>query len=58
MQVIEVENPESAIVFCNTRDETKRVAEALQNQGFTAGWLNADLAQKRSRKGDGSHAQQ
>jgi len=45
MQVIEVENPESAIVFCNTRDETKRVAEALQQQGFAAGWLNADLAQ-------------
>ncbi|MEO7032851.1 MAG: DEAD/DEAH box helicase [Polyangiaceae bacterium] len=50
MQVIEVENPESAIVFCNTRDETKRVAEALQNQGFTAGWLNADLAQNDREK--------
>jgi ATP-dependent RNA helicase DeaD len=50
MQVIEVENPESAIVFCNTRDETKRVAEALQNQGFAAGWLNADLAQNDREK--------
>jgi len=50
MQVIEVENPESAIVFCNTRDETKRVAEALQQQGFTAGWLNADLAQNDREK--------
>jgi ATP-dependent RNA helicase DeaD len=50
MQVIEVENPESAIVFCNTRDETKRVAEALQNQGFAAGWLNADLSQNDREK--------
>ena len=50
MQVIEVENPESAIVFCNTRDETKRVAEALQQQGFAAGWLNADLAQSDREK--------
>jgi ATP-dependent RNA helicase DeaD len=50
MQVIEVENPESAIIFCNTRDETKRVAEALQQQGFAAGWLNADLAQNDREK--------
>ena len=29
LKVIEVENPESAIVFCNTKDETKRVAATL-----------------------------
>ncbi|MDX2054103.1 MAG: DEAD/DEAH box helicase [Polyangiaceae bacterium] len=46
IQVIEVENPESAIVFCNTRDETKRACAALQAQGFDAEWLNADLPQK------------
>jgi ATP-dependent RNA helicase DeaD len=45
IQLIEVENPESAIVFCNTKDETKRVAAALEQQGFAADWLNADLAQ-------------
>ncbi|HEY4159164.1 MAG TPA: DEAD/DEAH box helicase, partial [Polyangiaceae bacterium] len=50
IQVIEVENPESAIVFCNTRDETKRVAQALQQQGFAADWLNADLAQNDREK--------
>jgi ATP-dependent RNA helicase DeaD len=44
-QVLDVENPESAIVFCNTRDETKRVAKALQERGFAADWLNADLGQ-------------
>jgi ATP-dependent RNA helicase DeaD len=45
VSMIEVENPESAIVFCNTRDDTKRVAAALQAQGFAADWLNADLSQ-------------
>lgn len=45
LRIIEVENPESAIVFCNTRDETKRVAQALKDQGYSAEWLNADLPQ-------------
>jgi ATP-dependent RNA helicase DeaD len=45
VRIIEVENPESAVVFCNTRDETERVAQALQKQGFDADWLNGDLAQ-------------
>ncbi|HWA74903.1 MAG TPA: DEAD/DEAH box helicase [Polyangiaceae bacterium] len=45
VQVIETDNPESAIVFCNTRDETKRVAAGLNQQGYAADWLNADLPQ-------------
>ncbi len=45
VQIIETENPESAIVFCNTRDETKRVAAELNQQGYAADWLNADLPQ-------------
>jgi ATP-dependent RNA helicase DeaD len=44
-QILDVENPESAIVFCNTRDETKRVSGALVKLGYEADWLNADLAQ-------------
>jgi ATP-dependent RNA helicase DeaD len=50
LQVLEVENPESAIVFCNTRESTKRVASALQQQGFEADWLNADLGQAEREK--------
>ena len=50
IQVIEVENPESAIVFCNTKDETKRVAGALEQQGYSADWLNADLPQSDREK--------
>jgi ATP-dependent RNA helicase DeaD len=45
VQIIESENPESAIIFCNTRDETKRVAAELNQQGYAADWLNADLPQ-------------
>jgi ATP-dependent RNA helicase DeaD len=45
VRIIEVENPESAVVFCNTRDETERVAQALQRQGFDSDWLNGDLPQ-------------
>lgn len=45
VQIIETENPESAIVFCNTRDETKHVAAELNQQGYAADWLNADLPQ-------------
>jgi ATP-dependent RNA helicase DeaD len=45
IKIIEVENPESAIVFCNTKADTERVAEALERQGFEAAWLNGDLPQ-------------
>jgi ATP-dependent RNA helicase DeaD len=45
VKIIEVEDPESAVVFCNTRDETQRVAEGLKNRGFDADWLNGDLPQ-------------
>src|ERR1700689_4450433 len=33
-RILEVEDPESAVIFCNTRDETQRVAEGLQARGF------------------------
>jgi ATP-dependent RNA helicase DeaD len=45
VRILEVEDPESAIIFCNTRDETQRVAEALKARGFDADWLNGDLPQ-------------
>jgi ATP-dependent RNA helicase DeaD len=58
MRMLEVENPESAIIFCNTKVETERVAEALERQGFAAAWLNGDLPQsdregvmRRTREG-------
>jgi ATP-dependent RNA helicase DeaD len=45
VKVIEVENPESAIVFCNTRDDTRRASAALTQAGYDAAWLNAELSQ-------------
>jgi ATP-dependent RNA helicase DeaD len=50
VRIIETENPESALVFCNTKDETQRVAEVLQNKGFDADWLNGDLEQRERER--------
>jgi ATP-dependent RNA helicase DeaD len=50
MRVLDVEDPESAIVFCNTKDETERLAEALQNRGFDAASLNGDMDQREREK--------
>ncbi|MEZ4329299.1 MAG: DEAD/DEAH box helicase [Polyangiales bacterium] len=59
VRIIEVEDPESAIIFCNTKVDTERVATELQNAGFNAEWLNGDMAQSdrekvmaATRKGD------
>jgi ATP-dependent RNA helicase DeaD len=46
VRVLEVENPESAIIFCNMRSETEHVATALKRAGFQADWLNGDLPQR------------
>src|SRR5262249_44841831 len=49
-RVIDVENPESAVIFCNTKDETERVAQALARAGYDADWLNGDLPQESREK--------
>ena len=51
--------PESAIIFCNTREETTTVAKYLTKRGFSAAAINSDLSQKErervlSGKRDGS----
>jgi ATP-dependent RNA helicase DeaD len=46
VRILEVEDPESAIIFCNMRSETERVAGSLKAAGFNADWLNGDLPQK------------
>ncbi|MBI5533753.1 MAG: DEAD/DEAH box helicase [Deltaproteobacteria bacterium] len=50
LRILEVENPESAVIFCNTKDETERVATALSRAGFEADWLNGDLPQSDREK--------
>ena len=50
LRVIDAEKPASAIVFCNTKDETERVATFLQKEGFAADWLNGDLSQSERER--------
>ena len=39
-------HPESAVVFCNTKIEVKRIAESLGNDGFNVLALHGDLEQR------------
>jgi len=44
------EEPTSAMVFCNTREETRKVHEFLQQRGLPSEMLSSDLSQaKRER---------
>jgi ATP-dependent RNA helicase DeaD len=50
VRVLEIEDPESAIIFCNTKAETETVARQLSAAGFNADWLNGDLPQNDREK--------
>src|SRR5262245_40542256 len=50
IKVLEDEDSESAIVFCNMRSETEQVASGLKQAGFDADWLNGDLPQREREK--------
>lgn len=45
LRILNFEDPKTAIIFCNTREETSRVAGFLQKQGFEAEAISSDLAQ-------------
>jgi ATP-dependent RNA helicase DeaD len=45
LRVIEFEKPESAIIFCNTRDDTAIVAQFLRREGYDAEAISSDLTQ-------------
>ena len=45
LKIIFAEEPESAIIFCNMRDETTAVARFLTKQGLDAEPLSSDLSQ-------------
>jgi ATP-dependent RNA helicase DeaD len=45
IRIIEVENPASAIVFCNTRERVHFVAVILQRYGYNAAEISSDLSQ-------------
>jgi ATP-dependent RNA helicase DeaD len=44
-RIIELENPESAIIFCNTKVTARYVSIVLQRFGYDAEQLSADLTQ-------------
>jgi ATP-dependent RNA helicase DeaD len=46
VRFIEIENPSSAIVFCNTKARVHYVAVVLQRYGYDADELSADLSQQ------------
>ena len=45
VRIIEVENPESAIIFCNTKVNVHFITVVLQRFGYDADELSADLSQ-------------
>jgi ATP-dependent RNA helicase DeaD len=45
VRIIEVENPVSAIIFCNTKSKVHYVSTVLQRFGYDADELSADLSQ-------------
>ena len=47
VRLIEMENPASAIIFCNTRSNVHYISEVLQGFGYNAAELSADLSQSR-----------
>lgn len=50
VRLMETENPASAIVFCNTKNNVHYVAEVLKGFGYNAAELSADLSQSRREK--------
>ncbi|HEX9577700.1 MAG TPA: DEAD/DEAH box helicase [Myxococcales bacterium] len=50
LYLLEREDPESAIIFCNLRTDTELVANVLNRNGLDAEMLNGDLAQKERER--------
>ncbi|MFQ5500236.1 MAG: DEAD/DEAH box helicase [Candidatus Zixiibacteriota bacterium] len=50
VRIIEAENPASAIIFCNTKDQVRYVATVLKRFGYDVDDLTADLSQKAREK--------
>jgi ATP-dependent RNA helicase DeaD len=48
--IIETQNPRSAIIFCNTKSETEFVEILLRRRGFDARRMNSDLSQSQRQK--------
>jgi ATP-dependent RNA helicase DeaD len=45
LRILEYEEPESAIIFCNTRDDVRYVSALLQRNGFDADMIQGEMTQ-------------
>jgi ATP-dependent RNA helicase DeaD len=45
VRIIEIENPNQTIIFCNTKDRVLYVTKVLQRFGYNADQLSSDLSQ-------------
>ena len=45
LNILEIENPESAIIFCNTKKDVHYLYEFLSNRGILVGELSGDITQ-------------
>ncbi len=50
IRLIELENPHSAIIFCNTKVKVNYVKTILQRYGYDADELSSDLSQQRRER--------
>ena len=50
LYLLEREDPDSAIIFCNTRTDTELIANVLNRNGLDAEMLNGDLPQKERER--------
>jgi ATP-dependent RNA helicase DeaD len=50
VRIIEVENPPSALIFCNTKARVNYVTAVLQRFGYDADQLSSDLSQQAREK--------
>jgi ATP-dependent RNA helicase DeaD len=50
LYILEVERPENAVIFCNTRDDASVLAAFLRRQGLHALALSGELSQKDREK--------
>jgi len=49
-KLIEYEDPRSSMIFCNTREETRLVANYLGHRGLPVAMLSSDLSQTKREK--------
>lgn len=50
MRILEMENPSSAIIFCNTKSDVSFVSAVMQNFGFNVGEISSDLSQSKRER--------